>query len=1314
MKRIAPSLLLFAFCLSAQMAKAVNSYSGQLATGYYKFNRPATTTTLSGQQVYYHAVFFRVAGTTPGNVQVTVSGAGYTAQASLYQYGNFNPDNPVYNLYAMGTGTFTATNFAPGVDVPHVVIVSGTNPNDVGNFTVTITGPDTVNIEADTDAALVVRRSPEVASILTGQNTTLSVWASGRQPHSFQWYYGPKPGNAFPPNPALAIPGATSFTYTTPALTQSTSYWCLVTGNATTPASARSSEGHVYVSSGITRFAGTITAQHDIWDRVTVLGAPSGRTPRYEVQRFHIFADGNYTVTLNTTNFNGTMNWYSQKFFPATPAVNFYDGTISSNGPGTLTWTSYITAGDYDLVVSTVFNDEIGSYGGTVTGPNVPALIPPPNEINILNPPVDTAVKTNNAARLIVGLEGAIPRSVQWYQGFSGDKSQPVVGGNNNILPLGPFPTVRTNLYWFYASNSFNAVTSGTVRLYVVDKDASFTGKLREGNRYWRAPNGLGGLQPNTTWYKTFAFDANSLGNYKISLKTTNFNGTIDLYSIKPIILNPNVNHYASATDGTNGLTELKFGIASPSTLFCVISSRGNSLTGDYSGTITGPNPVVMHYAPAFVQEPKPAYQYYWHNIASQPISFVPDDPAISINWVRSTYSYGLDKIVSDLLDTNSAYTTSTFPSFNLEPTQPIDPPFAPGLYKSVRARIENAYGYEDSLPAVVQAMWPSMQGQPTNQTSQYGIDVPMAATVAGAPMNIKWFLSDSSTTNLVRTHTIQSFNATTMADLGQSSFTFTPPGVGTYKMWIVATNYNGSITSAFWNITITPHPVTVTLVNNVFPYTGFPAPIQQTFSAIQYNPPQNLAVSYTVDGVPNAPAPTTGGSHNVTITVTDPNHSGSFSGQVTINKAPLDVYADGAILLAGAAPLPGSLGIHYSGFLANDNAGGIDSPPTAGVSNGVWNAYGQYPITVSGGGDNNYTFNYHTGTLTVADYPVRPFWQNSFTNTPTNVTLIGSAVVTNNALYLTRALPSQVGALVIPATGRVMRRLHVSFDLQIGGGTGADGFSFNCANDATNFTGSVENGLGTGLSICVDTYNNGGQTVPNLALKKGGSTLVQLYLPQLRDNQPHRIGLDLNSSIYNLWVDNAIVAHGVMPGFPPSVDWTYTFAARTGAVFDNHIIDNILIGDRSSKLVMLNGSSDIDMSLATGFGPVASQVNVSNIYPGRVYASITNEVVTFHVGTNVSGSFLVQYQINGVGFLNTTVVRGDLFLRAPYHDEFGSIAVPITYPQGAALYIYRATSAAGPWELFDVNPVLYNSSFYGGEPNGSGQYFWRAMAAPD
>ena len=81
------------------------------------------------------------------------------------------------------------------------------------------------------------------------------------------------------------------------------------------------------------------------------------------------------------------------------------------------------------------------------------------------------------------------------------------------------------------------------------------------------------------------------------------------------------------------------------------------------------------------------------------------------------------------------------------------------------------------------------------------------------------------------------------------------------------------------------------------------------------------------------------------------------------ITPAPLTVTAEGKTKTAGEPDPPFTF--TYSGFVNGETSAVIDTPPTCGVSV-PHTVAGTYPIVCSGGADNNYTFNYVNGTLTV------------------------------------------------------------------------------------------------------------------------------------------------------------------------------------------------------------------------------------------------------------------------------------------------------------------------------------------------------------
>src|SRR6185295_1758710 len=86
--------------------------------------------------------------------------------------------------------------------------------------TITVTSPPSITTQ------------PASQTIGSGQTATLSVVATGTAPLAYQWYIGTSGTTTSPIN------GATGSSYTTPALTTTTSYWVRVTNASGTANSA--------------------------------------------------------------------------------------------------------------------------------------------------------------------------------------------------------------------------------------------------------------------------------------------------------------------------------------------------------------------------------------------------------------------------------------------------------------------------------------------------------------------------------------------------------------------------------------------------------------------------------------------------------------------------------------------------------------------------------------------------------------------------------------------------------------------------------------------------------------------------------------------------------------------------------------------------------------------------------------------------------------------------------------------------------------------------------------------------------------------
>ena len=113
----------------------------------------------------------------------------------------------------------------------------------------------------------------------------------------------------------------------------------------------------------------------------------------------------------------------------------------------------------------------------------------------------------------------------------------------------------------------------------------------------------------------------------------------------------------------------------------------------------------------------------------------------------------------------------------------------------------------------------------------------------------------------------------------------------------------------------------------------------------------QTVSVTFT----PDNPAVYNGAVASVTLTV--------------IKKALTATAVDATRAFGVANP---AFTVSYSGFVGSDGADGLDAQPTASCSATTTSPRGTYPIGVSGGLDDDYSFTYATGTLTITDLPAQ------------------------------------------------------------------------------------------------------------------------------------------------------------------------------------------------------------------------------------------------------------------------------------------------------------------------------------------------------
>ena len=259
-----------------------------------------------------------------------------------------------------------------------------------------------MQVELIQPPTLIAQPSP--ATITSGSNATLSVTASGTGPFTYQWYQGPLGATTTPV-------GTNSSSFSTTALTATTTYWVRVT-NAAGP-----------VDSGLAT--------------VTVATAPSITN-----QPASTTIISGQTATLTVTA-SGTAplsyQWYQGSVGITTTPV----GTNSSS----YTTPVMTTTTTYWVRVSNLAGN-VNSSLATVTLATAPS---------ITNQPASTTIISGQTATLTVTASGTAPLSYQWYQGSVGITTTPV--GTNSASFTTPALTTTTT-YWVRVSNTAGNVNS--------------------------------------------------------------------------------------------------------------------------------------------------------------------------------------------------------------------------------------------------------------------------------------------------------------------------------------------------------------------------------------------------------------------------------------------------------------------------------------------------------------------------------------------------------------------------------------------------------------------------------------------------------------------------------------------------------------------------------------------------------------------------------------------------------------------------------------------------------------------------------------
>jgi hypothetical protein len=195
------------------------------------------------------------------------------------------------------------------------------------------------------------------------------------------------------------------------------------------------------------------------------------------------------------------------------------------------------------------------------------------------------------------------------------------------------------------------------------------------------------------------------------------------------------------------------------------------------------------------------------------------------------------------------------------------------------------------------------------------------------------------------------------------SSFTNVPGGTANWTFTDVTGNYNDANGSV--GVVISKANATCIITGYLDTYDGYSHGASGSCSGIGEDEAGALKLGNYFKDVP-------GGLANWEFTGNINYNDQSGSVEIKINQAPLTVTADDQTIIFGDdLPL---LTFKYSGFVDYEDESVIDTPPTCNVDKILNN--GAKEIKCSGGEDNNYSFAYSTGVLTVQAWTYEGFFQ--------------------------------------------------------------------------------------------------------------------------------------------------------------------------------------------------------------------------------------------------------------------------------------------------------------------------------------------------
>ena len=342
---------------------------------------------------------------------------------------------PLLFVPTIGAG-FTQTNNCPVASGSTLLLAAGAScsfevsfaPTSLGAFATTLSlgvslpAPSVTSVSltgTGTPVPVEITTQPSSQTINAGQTATLTVVATGTAPLTYQWFVG---ASGTTTNP---ISGATSASFTTPALAVTTSYWVRVTNGAGS------------------KDSNTATITVVVPPQITI--QPASQT---------INSGLTATLTVTATGTALTYQWFQGS---SGDTSNPITGANSS---------SFTTPA---LVATTSYWVQVSNAAGSKDS-NTATITVVPVAPQITTQPASQTINSGQAATLTVIATGTPTLTYQWFQGLSGDTSNPITGATKSSFTTPAL--VATTSYWVKVSNAAGSKNSNTATITVTSTAA--------------------------------------------------------------------------------------------------------------------------------------------------------------------------------------------------------------------------------------------------------------------------------------------------------------------------------------------------------------------------------------------------------------------------------------------------------------------------------------------------------------------------------------------------------------------------------------------------------------------------------------------------------------------------------------------------------------------------------------------------------------------------------------------------------------------------------------------------------------------------